>query len=512
MATTREQELELKLREVQLELRKRELKEQLPHLYGYPWYPWAWEFFNTTNKNAFLCAANQISKSSTQIRKFIDWATDTAKWPERFSGRPDKRPKVFWYLYPSKDVVLQEVETKWIPEFLPKNQQDPKYGWELRYMNKYPYYIQFKSGVRLMFKTYGQDVHLLQSGTVDMIGFDEELPEELYPELTLRREAVDGYFSGVFTATRGQDFWRRTIEPNPGEEENFVGAWKRQVSMYDCMFYMDGKQSMWTHEKIQRVINSLGTEAEIQRRVFGKFVKDSGLKFPEFLRGRNMRAAGAVPKDWFIYAGIDAGSGGEKGHPPAIVFVATNPLHTCGRVIKGWIHRGKNNTTATDIIEQFLVMRAELGMELTAAYYDWQAKDLEVIATRQGVTILPAEKSHEIGVPRLNALFKNEILTLDLIEELEPLATELSNLQVDTAKTKAKDDFADALRYATSNIPWNWALAVKTEAIQRLLPAEVRQREKTETDRRREFALGIEPRETNDFEENFNEWVDLLEA
>ena len=67
-------------------------QEDLPFLYGWKWYLWGRKFFESKNRINLLCAANQISKSSTQIRKIIHWATCKELWPELWS-RP---PKQFW--------------------------------------------------------------------------------------------------------------------------------------------------------------------------------------------------------------------------------------------------------------------------------------------------------------------------------------------------------------------------------------------------------------------------------
>ena len=47
------------------------LREGLPFLHGWKWYSWARAFFESQNQVNLLCAANQISKSSTQIRKAL---------------------------------------------------------------------------------------------------------------------------------------------------------------------------------------------------------------------------------------------------------------------------------------------------------------------------------------------------------------------------------------------------------------------------------------------------------
>ena len=449
-------EVALEFERLELKERELELTEGLPHLHGWPWYPWAREFFESTNRMCLLVAANQISKSSTQIRKAIDWATDQTKWKRLWRTRP----RQFWYLYPSKHVATIEFEKKWVPEFLPRGKfkSDAVYGWDEEYDRKDIYAIHFKTGVSIYFKTYSQDAQDLQTGTCDAIFCDEELPEELHAELAMRVAATDGYFSMVFTATLGQEFWRCAMEEIGTKYEKFPDAWKKQVSMYDCLKYEDGSSSPWTVERIRRVEATCGTQAEIQKRVHGRFIVSGGLKYPSFTKEGNCKPGHPLPKDWHIYSGVDIGSGGETGHPAAIVFVAVAPDFRSGRVFKVW--RGDETlTTDSDILTKYIELRG--SMKMSGQYYDWQAKDFGTIASRMGEGFEKAEKSHAIGETFLNVLFKNKMLVLYEEEpEMYKLVTELTTLKSTTDKTKAKDDLADALRYACAKIPWDWSCII----------------------------------------------------
>ena len=110
-----------KLLEAKRELteRKNRLQRELPHLYGWKWYSWARSFFESQNPMTLLCAANQISKSTTQIRKHVHWATSKMDWSTWWKTPP----RQFWYLYPSADVATAEFQTKWVPDIMPKKGQ-----------------------------------------------------------------------------------------------------------------------------------------------------------------------------------------------------------------------------------------------------------------------------------------------------------------------------------------------------------------------------------------------------
>lgn len=487
-----------KLKKAQLLERKLAIKAMLPHLYGMKWYTWARQFYESTNRYNFCCSANQVGKSSAQIRKCVNWATDRQLWPKLWR----RRPLQFWYLYPTKTVATTEVMKKWIPEWLPREdmKEDPVYGWDLETKNKEVSAIHFKSGVSVYFRTYEQDVQHLQSGSVDAIFCDEELPSELFDELNMRIAATDGYFHMVFTATLGQDFWRETIECK-GRSERFKDAFKVQISMYECIKYEDGTSSHWTVEKIERIKNSCGTEAEVQRRVYGRFVVSEGLKYPSFSRLKNVKPYHHLPKDWLVYSGLDYGSGGAKGHPSAIVFIAVNPEFTKARVFKGW--RGDGiQTTAQDLLQKYVDLRGNIVV--AGAFYDWQCRDLATFASRVNEPLIPAEKSHESGEQILNVLFKNEILIIYDLEELEPLVNELTSLQKATNKTKAKDDYCDALRYAVTRIPWDFSVIKEA-------PIRIENTKKSDVDLRREAFQSIEEQYSILVEDEIDEWNDLYE-
>lgn len=445
-----------KSRKLSILKERQELIDGLPHLYGQKFYKWSREFFESTNQYTFLVAANQIGKSSIQIRKLIHLATEPKLWDKYWKTRP----LTFWYLYPTKELTTIEFEKKWVPNFLPRGRfkDHPQYGWRYEEKNKYIFAIHFNTGVSIYFKTYATDVQHLQAGTSWYIAADEEMPADIFDELNMRIAATDGYFSMVFTATMGQEFWRRTMEER-GRNEKFKGAKKIQVSMYDCLVFEDGTPSHWTLDRIKRIENSCKSENEIQKRVHGKFIKDSGLKYSGFNRQINVKPAHILPPTWHIYAGVDVGSGGANNHPAAIVFIGVSPDYKQGRVFKGWRGDGVL-TTASDIVHKFIELKG--NMKLTGQFYDWSSKDFETIARRMGEPFTPAEKSHEIGEQVINVLFKNEMLSIYDSPELTGLIEELCSLDVNTKKTHASDDYIDAMRYCLTKIPWDWS-AINSE-------------------------------------------------
>lgn len=439
-----------------------ELKEGLPHLYGMPWYAWAKDFFDSVNRLAFLCAANQISKSSTQIRKCVDWATDVKRWPALWPMQGLAPPNLFWYVYPTAQVATTEFQTKWV-QFLPRGKfkDHPQYGWKEEYKNKEIHAIKFNSGVTIQFKSYKQGGFALQSSTVYAIWLDEECPIELWDEFVQRVNATNGYISMVFTATLGQMEWKETIEPTDEGSEKFPQAWKRQISAYDCMFYMDGSPGPWTEDRINTAIAMCSTHAQVQKRILGKFIKESGLIYEQFEPTRHLKPWHQVPRDWLWFVAADIGSGKVsskgQGHPGGIVIAAVKPDFTQGRVVQCW--RGDNmRTTAGDIYTQAELMIKELGITTTARLFDHASADFGTIASRNGTPWRPANKANDKGHDTVNTLFKNDMLAIYQKGQNGKLAGELCSVDHDTPKRKRKDDLADPLRFICMEIPWNWTV------------------------------------------------------
>lgn len=443
-----------------------------------------------------ITSANQSGKSSCQIIKVITWATDKSLWKDLWGNQiPDQ----FWYLYPDNNTATIEFHKKW-KKYLPKGEykDDPVYGWHEEIVRRNIFAIHFNSGVSVYFKTYGQSELNIQSSTLYAVFSDEELPEDIYDELRARIIRTSGYFNMVFTATMGQEIWRCTMEEK-GPKERFKDAFKQQISMYDCMYYEDGTPSDITEEMINAAKNAMRSEAEIQRRIYGRFVLDSGRVYESFDPKENIVKPYDIPASWLIYAGIDIGSGGPKNHPSAISLVAVRPDFKKAAMFMGW--RGDEViTTAKDVVEKYVSLTK--GLEVAACYYDWHCKDFQTVALSMNVPVLPAEKSHDIGEGLLNVLFKNKMLDIFDGPETHKLVSELLSLKHGTLKHKAVDDFCDGLRYSISNINFDFSDVDKKVAITVRTLSEIEQR-------KRGVLVEIDP--TIGIEDEFEAWNEMYE-
>lgn len=485
---------------LEAEIALEKAKQKLPHLYRYPFYKWSREVFDSSNPEIFLVAANQLGKSTTAIRKNIHWATEKDLWPKLWPGRT---PNLFWYFYPNFNLATSEFETKWM-EFLPKERDCPKYGWKEQYTKGWIDKIVFNSGVILQFKAYSQKLIDIQAASVYSLTADEEMPVNLLPELKARLNATDGYFMMVFTATLGQQYWKDTMEPSKGVKENHPTALKKCVSLYDSQEYEDGTPSPWTLAKIKRATDNCPTPAEVQRRIFGRFVRSEGLAYESFSEERNMVDPHEHYNGWSYYGGVDPGSGGKSGHPAAMLLVAVNKDNTQGRVVKAW--RGDGiPTTSQDILDRYRIMK--LGRNVQTQVYDYAAKDFFMVASRQGENFIPADKAKDSGIALLNTLFKTGMLKIHKGDsELDKLVSELNSLSASTDKREAKDDLIDALRYVVKSIPWDFSSVELPEELQ-LPPKEIPKARPG--DERRAFFFERDEVE-NSVQAEMDEWNELI--
>lgn len=426
--------------------------------------------FTVDSPNAcFVAGKNYVvsHNSTTVIQRNIELATNQKLWPIYWPEASEKNmvPGQFWYFYPTQEVATVEFEEKWRP-LMPKgyeNSDDPTYGWR-RGLGKGGYIrsINFNSGVTIYFKSYKQSAEDLQTGSCYLITCDEECPVHLLSEIQMRVNATGGYIFFVFTATLGQQFWKEVVEDR---KQWLKEARIWQVSLYDCQKYVDGTPSKWTNKRIQDTIDKCISQSEVLRRVFGRFVKDEGLQFPTFDRERDLIPYFEVPKNWLVYAGIDYGSGGIKGHPSAIVFLGVNPEKTHAVVMRAWRGDGQV-TTCRDVVQVYGEM-AKTVDHVDMIKYDYSARDLGTFATEAGYPFQRADKSRDGGIQLISTLFKTgrlkimahgDTTVLDEYVAGHKLADELGSLSADANKKNARDDLADATRYAINAVGFDWQL------------------------------------------------------
>ena len=450
------------------------LQENLPFWYDakrqrvnqHKLYSWQIDFINSNSKLSLLTAANQIGKSSIQIIKALNLGYRKELWPKYFK----RKPQMFLYYMPDSKTMDVEFREKWIKTYLPSEElkDDPVWGFKVKYgkpskeedVNS----LTLASGVTIYFRYYSQLPSRLQAVTADMVLLDEECPKSHWDELMIR-SLTYGIVSMVFTATIGAEYLFRAMMLRGTKRELFPNAWKREISMFDCIYYADGTESgLFTKEKIEKeIIPTLSSKAEIDKRVYGKFVKTEGLLYQEFDEVRNTTPYKVNP-NWRWVAGIDYGSGGKWGHPSSIVFCQVSPCYTMARVVKTF-WSGDQRFTQGDLLAKYKELTLPLGEVET--YFDWAAVDLGSLAARESINIFKAEKSHDVGIPLINALMKNGQLKICIGDETmqnQQLIQELRSVSGSVAKQKRRDDCCDALRYALSSIAFRFTALSEEKA------------------------------------------------
>lgn len=458
MSLSPSQLLELKRRELELLKLRKKNEDQLPHLY-FPMYKWQRKIHESTNRVNLLTAANQIGKSSALIRRQIANATSPERWEKMYAMK--KPPAQFWYFYPDSLTLEKEIDTKWVPEWLPRGvmESDQQFGWKLNKKHGSYFSCVFNAGPIVYFQTYNKTLASVQAGSVAEISADEELPTDFYSELMFRLTATSGIFTSGFTPTLNQLFWKQAMEGN----KILPSALKMEVSMYDCLTYEDGSPSrVMTMEKIKLAEERCKNDTERQRRIYGKFVTEEGRSYYAFEFDKHVKKKPDTT-GWLIYSSVDYGSGkdvdqkakNKKNHPSAITFLAVRPDYKKGVIFKSW--RGDDvKTTAGDVFNKHQELSAH--MRITQSVYDPGAPDFGTIAERNSTPFNKANKSRDLGEDLVNTLFKYDMLTIcDECPESLKLAGELMGLMISNQQSdhKRDDDLSDSLRYNCMQVPWD---------------------------------------------------------
>lgn len=437
--------------------KREEFKDGLPFLYGHKWYSWQRQFYNSRCNMRLFSAGNQVGKSSVHQWDKINRATNLKMHEEFWPGR---KPDLFWYWMTDQATLDREVKLKWM-RWLPRGsfKDSDQYGWKLDANKKGDEVkaIVFNSGITLEFKLFTQSPRNVQSATVFDMGSDEELPIQFWDEAIQRISSTGRHFSSGFTATLNQLMWWRALE-GKGASEKFPDAFKLQVSKFDCLVFDDGSPGLYNEEQIHEEIKNCSSEAQVNRRIYGKFAPEAGLKYHAFDPARHYIDPVPIPLDWLRYSGVDIGAGGDKNHPGAFYFIAVRPDMKLAYVYKG---RRLDDivTTAGDILNYYIVERG--SDEMTDQAYDYHSKEFGLIAERAGESFSMANKSHELGEDTINTLFANDMIFLFDTPEVRKVGEEMLTLMKNMDKRKATDDAIDGFRYGSMCVPWDWTAAIK---------------------------------------------------
>ena len=440
-----------------------------------PLYSWQEDFLFDVNRSKILCGGNQSGKTTIELILGEMILADPLFQRYHFGEKlVDARG---FYLYPNTETVLESFEDKWLPLLPQGKYKDPKVnpltGWELEKEKRVPKRLYFANGSRMSFKTYTQKPEHLQSGTLYFVGCDEELPPVIFDELSRRRSATEGFMTMAFTATIGYEEYYRAMERIGKKDEYLPEFWKRCVSLYECVEHTDGTPGKWNLAKIEETKKKCSNEREIEKRVYGRCIKEDGLLINGFEKRMINKIVESVPNDWVYQVGIDYGRGGDGRSKSAIVIVARNKECTKARVVRSWIGDYKE-TVPTDVVEEYISMIKKLKIDesrVAGVFYDAANPEIEIAARRKfGLTFYPAVKKRNEGWSTISDLFFNDVLTIDESDDdaegadnanrklIYQIITTSDKVEQSLAiKRKFPTDLIDALRYCLYPYPsWNY--------------------------------------------------------
>ena len=402
----------------------------------------------STNRMNLLNAANQVSKSSTLIRKDIILATEPGLWPILWPHMSRSAPSPFWYFYPSKDIASAEFEDKWVEEFLPKvDPKHPQYGWKHFIKYQQIHSIKFNTGVTIYFKSYEQKGSNIQSQSLYKVSCDEEMPQPVYDELKQRISATRGYFDQVFTATLGQKFWYDAMELRGKSRERFPNAFKQQISKRDCLFYMDGTESPWTEERIREEELECSSEQQRRIRIDGRFGREENVFFHGFdetahvFSGEHCKAA-----HWYagVFIGQYTGLGG-------FVVLGVNNDHTKAFVDASYFTE-KREESAASIFMKFKQASGE--KRFSGCWGNVGARDFIKITASSPPYFESTTKPPDCNEKLINSLFKSNLLKLRAGNDALSFALSNTSRKNDELKNA---EVLGALVMCASNVPWNYS-------------------------------------------------------
>ena len=335
---------------------------------------------------------------------------------------------------------------------------------EIAWMDKkkgIPSMIRLQNQSQIYFKSYDQGREKFQGAACDMIWLDEEPPEDIYDECLIRTVDRAGKLLITMTPLKGLTWIYDRIYLSTAELD-LIQHWT--ISMQENKFLPPAER-----EKML----ALYSQDEIEKRVYGRFMKLEGAVWKEFDLSRNVVPRFPIPRSWRKIRTIDFG----YTNPFCCLWIAMNPTgelyvyqehYQAGMLLKDHaaiiLRRDKEGLNDESL---------DRGIEATVADHDAQdRRELE----EYGIFTLPAQKSVVTGIQTVNRAFKlrGGRPALMIFDDLKQTLTETRNYHYPKGRTHRNDselpeplhDHAqDAMRYGVMYLaPHSFALREEGQA------------------------------------------------
>ncbi|MBQ7227956.1 MAG: terminase family protein [Clostridia bacterium] len=304
----------------------------------------------------------------------------------------------------------------------------------------------FGSTSRIGFKSCESGREKFQGASLDYVWFDEEPPEDVYDECRMRVFDRKGEVFGTMTPLKGLTFVYDKIYMSDDPE-----VWCEFMEWADNP-YLDG-------EEVESLTASL-SEDVLESRRYGRFIKRSGLVYPEFNENVHVIDPFDVPVEWQDCLSIDPG----LNNPLACLWFAVDgdgtvfvvgEHYSAGKDIDWhaekirekcaelkWRTDGKGRVSA--LIDSAANQRTLAGMRSVSELFRDRGILVNSNVNKDLFSGINTVKSYLSGAPKLY-VFRN---CVNLIRELKTYAWGEGERPV-----KKDDHCADALRYYVMSKP-----------------------------------------------------------
>lgn len=277
-----------------------------PNLYAYKPHTKQYNFHKSEKHTRLYIGGNRSGKT-------VGGAVETCYWlmkrhPYRALPLPEGpvrgRAVAVDFNYGVDTLMIPEISRWMPPSFLKNGSWEDSYDKEHRLLT-----LQNKS--TLEFRSYEQDLDKHAGASRHFIWFDEEPPQHIYNENSLRILDTNGYMWLTMTPVEGitwtyESLYLKGIENPTGDIE---------VIEIDT-----NENPHLSRAAIERVMGDLDPE-ERKARERGEYISVGGKIFKMFDTQRHIIDATIPPKEWEWYASLDHG----YNNPTAILFHAVSP-------------------------------------------------------------------------------------------------------------------------------------------------------------------------------------------